>query len=123
MLKYRRKRIISKGVDVKMKEEVVFLVQGDVLVAMLQCEIDHHTAKRVRELIDRELFRVKPAFLMLDFSGVSFMDSSGIGLILGRVESAGANGARVRLSGLSDSQMKLVRLSGLERIRNLSVSK
>lgn len=106
-----------------MKEEVVFLVQGDVLVAMLQCEIDHHTAKRVRELIDRELFRVKPAFLMLDFSGVSFMDSSGIGLILGRVESAGANGARVRLSGLSDSQMKLVRLSGLERIRNLSVSK
>ena len=106
-----------------MKEEVVFLVHGEVLVALLQCEIDHHTAKRVRELIDREFFRVKPECLMLDFSGVSFMDSSGVGLILGRVEAAGRNGAAVRLSGLSDSLMKLIRLSGIERIKNLSISK
>ena len=106
-----------------MKEEVVFLVKGRVLVAVLSCELDHHTAKRVRELIDRELFRVKPECLMLDFSGVGFMDSSGVGLILGRVEAARANGATVRLSGLSASLMKLVRLSGIERIGNLSISK
>ncbi len=106
-----------------MKEEVVFLLHEDMLVAMLQCELDHHTAKRIRELIDREVFRVKPRCLMLDFSGVSFMDSSGVGLILGRVESASANGATVRLSGLSASLMKLVRLSGIERIKNLSISK
>ena len=112
-----------KGVDVKMKEEVVFLVRGEALVAVLQCEIDHHTAKRIRELIDREFFRVKPQCLMLDFSGVGFMDSSGVGLILGRVEAATRNGAVVRLSGLSDSLMKLVRLSGIERIKSLSISK
>lgn len=106
-----------------MKEEVVFLVEGEVLVALLSCELDHHTARRVRELIDRELFRVKPRCLMLDFSGVGFMDSSGVGLILGRVESASANGASVRLSGLSPSLMKLVRLSGIERIKSLSISK
>ena len=106
-----------------MKEEVVFLLRGDTLVAALQCELDHHTARRVRELIDRELFRVKPRLLMLDFSGVGFMDSSGVGLILGRVESAGANGAAVRLSGLSAGLMKLVRLSGIEKIKNLSISK
>ena len=106
-----------------MREDVVFLVRDDVLVAVIQCELDHHTARRIRELIDVELFRVKPRCLMLDFSGVGFMDSSGVGLILGRVEAAGANGATVRLSGLSDSLMKLVRLSGIERIKNLSISK
>lgn len=106
-----------------MTEEVVFSERDGVLVAALRCELDHHTAKRVRELIDRELFRMKPECLVLDFSEVSFMDSSGVGLILGRVESAGANGASVRLSGLSASLMKLVRLSGIERIKNLTISK
>ena len=106
-----------------MKEEVVFLSHGESLLVLLQCEIDHHTAKRIRELIDREFFRVKPECLMLDFSGVGFMDSSGVGLILGRAEAAGRNGAAVRLSGLSDGLMKLVRLSGIERIKNLSISK
>lgn len=123
MIKYRKKTNILKGVDVKMKEEVVFLVRDGVLVAVLQCELDHHTARRIRELIDREFFRVKPRCLMLDFSGVGFMDSSGVGLILGRVEAAGANGATVRLSGLSEGLMKLVRLSGIEKINNLSISK
>jgi anti-anti-sigma factor len=50
------------------------------------------------------------------------MDSSGIALILGRVESAGAVGAKVHLEGLSPTLFKLVRLSGIERIKNLTVS-
>ena len=60
--------------------------------------------------------------LCLDFRDVRFMDSSGIALILGRVESAGAIGAAVHLEGLNASLFKLVRLAGLERIKNLTVS-
>ena len=104
------------------KEIITFSRSGPSLVARISCEIDHHTAGRLRSRIDRELFSERPQLLILDFGDVRFMDSSGIALILGRVESAGAVGARVRLEGLTATLFKLVRLSGIERIKNLTVS-
>ena len=102
-------------------DEVVFSVSGRALRAAIRCEIDHHVARRIRESIDERLFLERPEILALDFSAVRFMDSSGIALIFGRVESAAAVGATVRLERLSPSLMKLVRLSGAERVRGLSV--
>ena len=99
----------------------MFSERDKTLTARLLCEIDHHTARRMREKIDSALFLRKPLSLVIDFSGVSFMDSSGIGLILGRVETASALGMGVRLVGLSPTLMKLVRLAGLERVKNLTI--
>ena len=104
------------------KDIVTFSCQGASLVARINCEIDHHTASRLRSRIDKELFSERPQILRLDFSEVRFMDSSGIALILGRVESAAAVGAKVHLEGLSPTLFKLVRLSGIERIKNLTFS-
>ena len=56
---------------------------GSVVIAYLIGEIDHHTAGEVREKIDDTLMFVKPKTLILDFKNVSFMDSSGIGLVMG----------------------------------------
>ena len=107
----------------KMENEIIsFSRSGNTLRARISCEIDHHTAGRLRTRIDREIFMERPSVLCLDFRDVRFMDSSGIALILGRVESAGAVGARVHLDGLNQSLYKIVRLSGIERIKNLSVS-
>ena len=103
-------------------EIITFSQNGRSLTARISCEIDHHTASRLRSRIDRELFAERPDILCLDFSEVRFMDSSGIALILGRVECAGAVGAKVRLTGLSPALFKLVRLSGIERIKNLTVA-
>lgn len=104
------------------KEIVSFSRVNKTLSARINCEIDHHTASRLRARIDKEVFVVRPEVLCLDFASVRFMDSSGIALILGRVETASAIGARVHLEGLSVPLFKLVRLSGIERIRNLTVS-
>lgn len=103
-------------------EIIIFSHSAGSLTARISCEIDHHTAARLRSRIDRELFIERPDILCLDFSEVRFMDSSGIALILGRVECAGAVGAKVRLTGLSPALFKLVRLSGIERIKNLTVA-
>ena len=111
------------GKDKKMKDEVTFSVRGRHLTAYLHSEIDHHTAKRIRERIDSRLFLDKPEVLIMDFSAVRFMDSSGLGLILGRVERASSIDTTVRIIGLSDTLYKLVRLSGLERVKNLSMVK
>ena len=106
-----------------MKDEIVFFEGKRELVAHLGCEIDHHTSSILRERIDTELFEKRPAILVIDFSKVGFMDSSGLGLILGRVDKAAALGARIEVRGLSDILYKLVHLAGLERVKNLTVRK
>ena len=104
-----------------MQDEVIFLEDCRVLTARITRDIDHHSAKMIRERIDKELFKLKPELLLLDFSEVHFMDSSGIGLIMGRCEVAEELSMGVRIVSLSPSLMKLVRLSGIEKITNLSI--
>lgn len=106
-----------------MQKDVIFSETGNTLVARIQCDVDHHSARHMRESIDAMLLKKKPDELVLDFSRVDFMDSSGLGLILGRVERATSIGAEVRLSGMSPRMLKLVKLSGIERIQGITVAK
>lgn len=107
-----------------MEQEALTLTRQDhILRASLHCEIDHHTAKPIRTAIDAELVREVPDLLILDFAGVRFMDSSGIGLILGRAQHAGECGCQVRVEGLSPTLCRLVSLSGVEKVRNITVAK
>lgn len=68
---------------------------SDGLVAYLSGEIDHHSAQQLRMEIDAQLQNTLPQTLTLDFAGVSFMDSSGIGLILGRARRMSALDGRL----------------------------
>lgn len=87
-----------------------------VMVARLEGEIDHHTAGSIREKIDERMEKTKPALVELDFSGVSFMDSSGIGLIMGRYKVLRMLGGTLRVVGATGSMMKIMRLAGLEKL-------
>ena len=105
-----------------MESEAIFLTREDSLSVILPHEIDHHAVKPIREKTDIKLFELSPGLLILDFSAVNFMDSSGIGLILGRAALCEELGCRIRLKGLSGRLMKLIRLSGIEKIKHLSIS-
>ena len=85
-------------------------------------EIDHHSAKRIREKIDELLTRYRPTVLVLDLDGICFMDSSGLGLILGRIESAREIGCRLELTNVGDRVMKILSLAGAKRISTLSIT-
>ena len=100
---------------------VKFSEDGGMLIAALSGEIDHHAAKTQREEIDAMLFKRKPGVLVLDFSEVKFMDSSGIGLIIGRVDVCEGIGCRIHVGGLSNTLKKLVKLSGIQKLPNLSI--
>ena len=93
---------------------------GKRLIAEIRCEIDHHTAKQIRETVDG---LVVPGVdvVELNFSGVQFMDSSGIGLILGRAARAENVGASVEVRGLSPRLRRLVCMSGVEKLSNIVV--
>ncbi len=104
------------------REDVIFIERQNCLVAKISADIDHHNAESLRGEIDSKIFYLRPEQLILDFSGVEFMDSSGLGLILGRAEVASAVGASVKLTGLTDRHKRLIRLAGLERIKNLTIT-
>ena len=89
--------------------------ESGILTAALRGEIDHHTARIFREEIDRALLRETPE--------VGFMDSSGIGLIVGRLEAARSVGATLTLCGLSRRLGRLLELSGVDRLSGITVSK
>ena len=76
---------------------VTFSAAGETLYAYLAGEIDHDAAQSLRIQLDDALVSRTPQTLVLDFSGVGFMDSSGIGLILGRQRSARALGTALQV--------------------------
>ncbi len=101
----------SMGVQIDYKD--------GVLTARLGGEIDQHSAAEMREAIDDVSQKVKPYCLRLDFSDVSFMDSSGIGLILGRVRLYKFWKGHVVVCGLPQSLYKMVELSGIASVANI----
>lgn len=98
---------------------VQLLYKDGVLTAKMSGEIDHHGAQEIREAIDDTAQKVKPYCLRLDFSDVPFMDSSGIGLILGRVRLCNLWKGHVVLCGLSQSLSKMVELSGISTVATI----
>ena len=68
-------------------------VTGEVVTARLSGELDHHTAREMRSAIDSAIELNMPTLLILDFGGISFMDSSGIGLVMGRYRILSKSGA------------------------------
>ena len=92
---------------------VEFKAENRSLTAALSGEIDHHTAADIRISTDGELERLTPETLVFDMSKVTFMDSSGIGLILGRARLMQAWGGKVKVSRPSERADKILRLSGL----------
>lgn len=75
--------------------KVTFTPADGTLAAYLSGEIDHHSAQLLRDEIDAMLRDRMPDTLVLDFGGVTFMDSSGVGLILGRSRRMQATGGRL----------------------------
>ena len=89
---------------------------GDELIAALAGEIDHHNSKQIREAIDAELERGGYKLLTFDLESVSFMDSSGLGLILGRFTLCRELGTQFKLLSPSAEVMKILDLAGTERL-------
>ncbi|MEG1993504.1 MAG: anti-sigma factor antagonist [Oscillospiraceae bacterium] len=94
-------------------------VTDETVIAYLMGDIDHHKAKPMREKIDEAIYRNTPKELILDFREVGFMDSSGIGLVMGRYKIMQEMGGKIEISSASGSILKLMALGGIEKIISL----
>jgi stage II sporulation protein AA (anti-sigma F factor antagonist) len=99
------------------EEEIVlnveFLNKGTALVIKIKGELDHHTAEDVRQKIDNEIMKSVAKNVVFDFSEVSFMDSSGIGVIMGRYKNLKQLRGKVSLVNLKPQLKKIFDMSGV----------
>ncbi|HAB00321.1 MAG TPA: anti-anti-sigma factor [Ruminococcaceae bacterium] len=98
---------------------VILEISEKKVTAYIQGEIDHHSAHGMREEIDNAIERVHPQTLVLDFAGVTFMDSSGIGLVMGRFKTMQSFGGIVEVVHVSDHIRKVMKVSGLDKLARI----
>ena len=89
---------------------------ADETTVWLSGELDHHAARQLRQQVDLAVERNRPQRLRLDFSDVSFMDSSGIGLIMGRYRLMQLEGGSLSVTGASELLRKVMRMAGLDKL-------
>lgn len=95
---------------------VYITFDDDEMTARILGDIDHHSAKAIRDDIDAAVFDHKPRLLYLDFKEVNFMDSSGIGLVMGRYKQMKLIDGEVRVINVSSQLKKVMRVAGLDRL-------
>ncbi len=89
--------------------------EGDTLTASLHGELDHHSAVTVREKIDEALYLNRPSLLIIDIGKVDFMDSSGLGLIMGRLAKATELGTTLAVANPTARAERMLKMAGLDR--------
>lgn len=90
--------------------------KDELIAVYLSGEIDHHNAKKIRQDIDEAVERGLPTLLRMDFGGVEFMDSSGIGLVMGRYRLMQDLGGQLELCSLPAHIRKVMHLAGIDHL-------
>lgn len=99
-----------------MSLQIEMAVSEDTLIVRLSGELDHHTAEQVRQQVEGELDRQHTKHLIMNLEGLGFMDSSGLGVMIGRYKRITAGGGRMSLCSVNDQLLKLFELSGMLKI-------
>lgn len=86
------------------------------LCASLHGEIDHHSAQSVREDIDKTILQERPDEFKLELSDISFMDSSGLGLVMGRYRTVTGIGGTMSVVNPSANVLKILNMAGMDKL-------
>lgn len=93
-----------------------YIEKDKLLLLEITEEIDHHTTEKIRRKADNEITRFMPRKVIFDFSNVTFMDSAGIGMVLGRYKMINMLGGSLEMINVSPSIKKIFEMSGIVKI-------
>lgn len=96
--------------------EIEYFNEKSILTVKFTEDIDQHIADKLRRKMDDEIEKYIPKKVIFDFSSISFMDSSGIGMILGRYKLVKMLGGNIELINVNKSIKKIFEMSGVTRI-------
>ena len=115
--------IIRKGYKTMGRATFTYEETGYFLRVRLKGDIDHHSAVAIRSGMDSLLYKIRPRRLYLDLSGVDFMDSSGLGLIMGRYALMKEIGGDVVVCEPCAGVERVMKLAGLEKLVRIEKAK
>ncbi len=98
--------------------EVLYEVRGDNLLIYLPRELDHHNAKMITEQTDWYIISNRIKNIIFNFKNTDFMDSSGIGVIMGRYKLLKGLGGEITVTNINPSIDRIFTISGLYKIVN-----
>ncbi len=98
------------------EEGAVFEISQRCLIIRLNGELDHHNAIHIREKADKLIERNHIKHIIFDFSGAVFMDSAGIGVIMGRYKKVIFIGGKIAVASVGAAIDRILKLSGLYKI-------
>ena len=93
-----------------------FELRGNTLMIRIHADLDHHYALQIREKADRLIEQEGIKNIIFDFTRVEFMDSSGIGMIMGRYKKVIFSGGKVGVMGVGKHVDRIFKYSGLYKI-------
>ncbi|MBQ3413782.1 MAG: anti-sigma factor antagonist [Clostridia bacterium] len=96
--------------------ETKFYKKDKLLVLKITEEIDEFKVQEIRRRADYEIERYMPKKVVFDFNNVSFMDSAGIGLIIGRYKFASMLGGKLEIANLTKSVERIFEMSGILKL-------
>ncbi len=96
--------------------KVTYDNKDKLLVMQITEEIDHHIAERIRDRADFEIQKYMPKKVVLDFENVNFMDSSGIGMLIGRYKTASMFGSTINMINVKPNIKKVFEMAGILKI-------
>ena len=96
--------------------ETKFYKKDKVLVFKITEEIDDNSVQKIRRRADYEIERYMPKRVIFDFDSVSFMDSAGIGLIIGRYKFTNMLGGKLEVANLTPAVKRIFEMSGILRL-------
>lgn len=100
--------------------DVKLLGEKRALLVKVTSELDHHIAEKIKASVDDKMRSTNAVNIVFDFSELSFMDSSGIGVIMGRYKKARTLGGRVIVFGANASILRIMEMSGVSQIVKLA---
>ena len=93
-----------------------YVQEDKLLLLQITEEIDHHFAEEIRRKADYEITRYMPRKVIFDFNQVTFMDSAGIGMLIGRYKVAKMLGSTIEMINVKPSIKKVFEMSGILKI-------
>lgn len=96
--------------------QIFFETQDRNLIVTIEGEVDHHTSVEIRQRVDREFQKRRARNIIFDFTNIHFMDSSGIGVLMGRYRNVMILGGNVALYGVGDQVDRVLSISGIYKI-------
>ena len=96
--------------------EIRFRKKNKTIIIMVSGEIDHHTSKELKRQTESAFIEMAAKNIIFHFEKVTFMDSSGIGMLIGRYKQLQSIGGRISVVAVNEKITEIIRLSGLSKL-------